>query len=285
MDLKGKKLLILGGVILSCEIIKQAKKQGITVYVTDYLEDSPGKKIADKSFMVSTTDVEAVLELIKEEKIDGVLTGFVDSLLPYYTEICNKACIHCYATKEQINVTTNKLNFKDLCRSHDVPVVEEYKIDYPFTLEEIKHFNYPVLIKPIDNSGARGIFICKSPEELLTNYKNSLEFSHSKKVLIERYMNAKEATIFYIMQDGEILLSSMADRHTKYVQSGVIPLPVAYTFPSKHLKRYQETLNNRVIEMFKSIGIKNGMIFIQTFVKTVIVYFMKQGMLNRFFRI
>ena len=80
MDIKGKKLLILGGIALSCEIIKQAQKQGVIVLVTDYLEGSPGKKIADKSFMISTTDVEAVVRLIQKEKIDGVLTGAVPVL-------------------------------------------------------------------------------------------------------------------------------------------------------------------------------------------------------------
>ena len=57
------------------------------VLVTDYLIDS-WKKIADKSFMVSTTDVDAVVDLIKKENIDGVLTGFIDSMLPYYQAIC-----------------------------------------------------------------------------------------------------------------------------------------------------------------------------------------------------
>ncbi len=277
MDLRGKKLLILGGTLLSCEIIKQAKKQGAFIVVTDYLEDSPGKKIADKSFLISTTDVEAVVDLIRNEKIDGVLTGFIDLLLPYYVEICEKANIPCYATKEQIDITTNKTKFKELCRSFDVPVVEEYDIKYPFTKGDIKHLEYPVLIKPVDNSGARGVFICKNCDELIINFEKSLKFSKNKKILVERFMKDKEATIFYLVQNGEICLSSMADRHMTNVQSGVLPLPVAYTFPSKHLEKYQENLNAKVIEMFEHIGIKNGMIFIQTFVEEGNCIFYEMG--------
>ena len=52
MDLKGNKLLILGGTALSFEIIKQAKQQGVYVIITDYSEYSPGKEIADKSFKI-----------------------------------------------------------------------------------------------------------------------------------------------------------------------------------------------------------------------------------------
>lgn len=62
-DLRGKKLLLLGGVQPMCEVVKEARKLGVIVYVTDYLEDSPAKKIADKSFLVSTTDVDRIVEI------------------------------------------------------------------------------------------------------------------------------------------------------------------------------------------------------------------------------
>lgn len=267
MNLSNKTLLVLGGTMLSCEIIRQAKKQGARVYVTDYLKSSPGKKIADKSFMVSTIDVVAVVELIEQEKIDGVLTGFIDMLLPYLFDICQKAGIPCYiSSKEQIYVTTEKNQFKALCKRFGVPVVDEYEVQAPFTVQNTSDIKFPVLIKPVDNSGAKGIYICNTLEELQENYPKSLTFSKNKHVLIERYITAREATIFYLVQDGEITLSSMADRHMRRFKEGIIPLPIAYTFPSKYLQQYQNKLNDKVISMFKSIGIENGMIFIQTFV-------------------
>jgi biotin carboxylase len=277
MNVRRKNLLILGGTNLSCEIIKSAKKLGVNVIVTDYLEDSPGKKIADKSYMVSTTDIDGVVELINQEKIDGVLTGFIDSMLPYYNAICKKAGIPCYGTLEQFKIATDKEEFKKLCKRFDIPVVKEYRIDYPFTNEDIKDLQYPVLIKPVDNSGARGIFICHNADKLMEKYPISLSFSKSKKVIIEKYMSFKEATIFYLIQNGDIVLSSMADRHVKNGQGSIIPLPVGYTFPSQYLKRYQETLNQKVIRMFKSIGIKNGMIFIQTFIEEDECVFYEMG--------
>ncbi len=266
MDLRGKKLLVLGGTRLSGEIIKQARQQGVCVLVTDYLEDSPGKKIADKSFMVSTTDVGAVVKLLKEEQIDGMITGFIDSMLPYYQEICEKAGIPCYGTKKQFELATNKIQFKELCQAFDIPTVKGYRLPYPFDLHSLTQLSYPVLTKPADNSGGRGIYICKDADELLINLEKSLLFSPRKKVLVEEYMDCKEATAFYIIQDGVVCLSSMADRHVKKVQEDTIPLPVAYTFPSKHLKRYQETLDPIVVKMFESIGMRNGVVFIQMFV-------------------
>ena len=227
--------------------------------------------------MISTTDVQSVVALIKDKQIDGILTGFIDSMLPYYSEICKRAGIPCYGTNKQFEITTNKVKFKNACRTYGIPVVEEYNIKFPFNKNELENIEYPVLIKPVDNSGARGILICNNANELIEKYPISLSFSRTKHVLIERYMTSKEATIFYLIQNGDIILSSMADRHVNNKQGGIIPLPVAYTFPSKHLIKYQENLNFKVIEMFKSLGFKNGMIFIQTFIENGECIFYEMG--------
>ena len=98
MNLIGKKLLVLGGTNMSCEIVQKAKELGLYVIVADYDENAPAKIIADKASMVSATDVDAVVNLIKEEGIDGILTGFIELLLPFYQQICEKAKLPCYAT-------------------------------------------------------------------------------------------------------------------------------------------------------------------------------------------
>ncbi|HSM24738.1 MAG TPA: hypothetical protein VK856_07750, partial [Anaerolineaceae bacterium] len=231
MEHTGKKLLILGGIRLASEIVKQAHKQGIYVIVTDYLENSPAKKIADKSFMVSTTDVDAVVELIQKEKIDGVITGFIDSMLPYYQAICEKAELPCYGTKEQFEILTNKTKIKELCKKFNIPVVKEYHIKHPISQTEIAKLPYPLLVKPTDYSGARGVYICHSPDDLMLNYKKSLDFSPSKNILFEHYVTGKELHIYYLVQEGEFSLAAMSDRHMSMSDSGILPLPVAYTYP------------------------------------------------------
>lgn len=74
-DLKGKKLLILGGIQLSNNIIDSCRKQGVHTIVADYLPDSPAKKNADESYLVSTTDVDAVVKLGQELQVDGIFTN------------------------------------------------------------------------------------------------------------------------------------------------------------------------------------------------------------------
>lgn len=279
MNLQGKKLLIMGGPALACEIVKAARKMDVQTLVTDWypVSKSPAKEIADEYAMVSTADVEAVVDLINRKKIDGVITGFTDSTLQYYQKVCELAGLPCYATSEQIEITTDKKKFKQLCRQFNIPVVEEYNINMDKENNEINSLEYPVLVKPPDNSGGRGISICYNKGELLAAYEKALDFSDSRNVIIERYIRAKEATVFYVLSNGEIILTGIGDRHVKSNQKGVIPLPVAYTFPSEHTNTYINELNHKVVNMFKSIGMTDGMIFIQTFVENGRFIFYEMG--------
>ena len=277
MELSGKKLLILGGIRSAKEIIAQARRQGVSIIVTDYLEDSPAKKYADQSFLVSTTDVPGVVDLIRRKKIDGVITGFIDSLLPYYQEICEQSGLPCYGTREQFKITTNKAAFKNLCRAFDIPVVEDYAVPSDFTQDDIKALPYPILIKPTDYSGARGALICRNSKELTEKFPVSQKYSPSKTVLVEKYTNADELHIHYLVQDGEFTLAAMADRHMSKESLDILRLPVAYTYPSIHLDNYRQNLEPKVIDMLTSIGIQNGPLMIQAFVNNGKIIFYETG--------
>lgn len=278
-ELKGKKLLFLGGPALMCDVVRCAKNMGVFTMVTDWYpaSKSPAKLVADKSFMTSNADVDAVVDLIQKENIDGVLTGFTDSTLPYYQKICEKAGLPCYITPEQFFLTANKGRFKQLCKSFGVPVVPDYTLDINEESADSSDIRLPVLMKPVDNSGARGISVCHTHGDLKSGFSKALSFSDSGKVLVEKYMTGKEVTIFYLVENGNFHLMAMGDRHMRYFQEGIIPLPVAYTFPSKFLEKYQASLDGKVKEMFMSIGLKNGVIFIQSFIENDEFVFYEMG--------
>lgn len=275
-SLKNKRLLVLGGTLISCEIIKKAKELGCFVAVADYnsVEDSPGKQIADAAFDVSATDVDAVVDLIKKENIGGVLVGFNDMLLPYYAEICEKAGLPAYGTKEQFEIFINKDRYKALMREHNVPTVEEYQVDPDNFEATAKDIKYPVLVKPADSSGARGITICRSAESLKEAVQKAKDFSKTGIVLVERYMEGREATVFWVFSDGEYYLTAIGNRHVKNNQEGVIPLPVGYTYPASVLPKYRSEVEENCKEMFRAAGIKNGMMFMQCKIEdgTCVVY-------------
>ena len=259
--LKGKRLLILGGIPASIEICERAHEFGIEVYVTDYLVDSPAKKYADKSFMVSATDVDAVVELCINENIDGIFTGNVDLLLPYYAQICEKLGLPCYGTLDHFRIMTDKKRFKSICKQYGVPVIPDY------TKEQINNndIDYPVLVKPIDSSGSRGISICHNTEELKIGINKALDYSPNKEFIVEKYMTGEEVVLYYYFQDGNPVFIGMCDRYVNSEQAGVAQLPVAYIFPSRFTETHIKLTDSKIKEMFRNVKMQNGPIFLQAF--------------------
>ncbi len=258
-----KKILILGGTTISKQIFFAAKEMGLDVYVTDYNSDSPCKVLADKNFMVSATDINGVVDLIQKERIDGVLMGYADVLLPFYVKICQVAGLPCYANEKSIRITTDKYLFKKCCEEHNIPVVPEY------TYEEVLQGKtiFPLIVKPVDNSGARGIFICHDISEFKEKYAESITFSRSKRVIIEPLIQSEEATIFYYLHEGKAYLLGIGDRWMYEQNNNTLKLPVGYTFPSIGISKFISEEDNNIKNMFNDLGMNEGMVFIQTFRK------------------
>lgn len=259
MKLSGKKLLVLGGDLLSCDIVNKAHEMGLYVIVTDWYEPekSPAKLLADEFWMTSIEDYDKLAIQIRENNIDGVITGFTDSYLLSYQKICEMTNLPCYGDKKQFEIFTNKELYKKLCRQFKIPTIEEFSIDST-------DIQFPVLVKPIDGSGSRGVVICNNHKELSEAIEIAKRFSRQNKVIIERYMDCPEATVFWLFVNGQYYLTMIGNRHVKHNQEGnIIPLPVGYTFPSYLTPKYQEEVEDNVKRMLSSVGIKNGMMFMQ----------------------
>lgn len=256
-----KRLLLLGGTSISRQIVYAAHELNYDVFVTDYLEDSPCKKIAEKSFMVSCTDVDEVVRLIKNEHIDGVIMGYADVLMPSYVQICEKAGLPCYANSHAVEVTTDKADFKRLCREFDIPVVPEYSI------QDVKNSQvvYPLIVKPVDNSGARGIYICHNKDEFDEFYPQAMSYSRKGEVLIERFMDEKEVTVFYYLHEGKVYMLGTGDRLMLRFDNRLLQLPVGYIFPSVNECGFLEEEDGNIRRMFHSLDMREGMVFMQCF--------------------
>lgn len=262
-DLRGKRLLFLGAIRALCEPINVAKQMGIYTIALDYLPDSPAKKVADKAYLVSTTDIDAVVDVCKKEKVDGLFTAFTDSMLPYARKICDRLGLPFYASEEQIRLSLDKRFFKDVCRKNGVDVPNDYTQGINELGLENVEISFPVIVKPVDSSGGRGIRVCTSLEELKSAYEYALQVSPGKNVLVEEYIVGDEVTATYTMKNGEISLSCLKDKLVSHDHENITSQSDILIMPSRHIKRYMDTTNERVVQMLKHIEATDGTVFLQ----------------------
>lgn len=260
--LAGHRLLILDGTRIACEIVRQAQRMGIHAVVADYNEPSkaPAKRIADEHHLVSITDVDAVVDLIRRERIDGVVAGFSDKMLPYYAEICERASLPCYGSRELFTIFTDKDAYKNLCERFGVPTISGYSLS-DFTPESTTQVRYPVIVKPSRGSGSKGVKVCRNADEVLQFTAGAA--GHGEDFIVEQYLTGDEATVFWVFQNGEHHVSGIANRHVVRFDSNLAPLPYAYTMPSHIAPSYLEDIAPRGREMFAEVGVENGMMFMQ----------------------
>ncbi len=282
MDLKGKKLLFLDGSGLAASAVKRAKELGVKTIVANYYspEISPAKLIADEQWNVNFSEIDKMVDLIKENHIDGIFVGWTDSHLPFYVELCEKAGLPCCGNKEQFEILSNdKRRFKQTCLEYGVPTIPEYKIDLNFKREDLDKITYPVLVKPADESGSRGIKRCDSEEELVSYYAELYENSKSKKILVEKYIDSpKEIYIHYTVQDGYCSLSSTFMKQKAVTEGKVASSAILHVFPSSYVDLYRNTAEKSVVKMFEGLGLKNGIVMMQGFICGDEFYFYESGL-------
>ena len=262
-EFEGKKLLVLGGVKLACDIVKHAQSMGAYVAVLDYNVDSPAKEVADEGVLIDAMDVDAIVEYCQENHIDGVTTGFVDILMPVCYEVCKRLNLPYYATPKMLSMATNKIDFKDTCKEYGIPVPNTYLIGREITEDVYASINYPVFVKPLDASGSRGAGVCNNKEELDYQFADALSYSPTKNAIIEDYITGREFLLDYIAVDGEFRLLSVFDRYMCSDRGSAINYSNISMCPSRAIDNYLENINDRVINMFKALGFTNGLIFLQ----------------------
>lgn len=264
-SLKGKKLLILAGADVHVKVVQAAKELGVYTIVTDYLsrEDSPAKQIAEEYWDLSITDVDAIADKCREEKVDGVLAFCIDPAQMPYEQICEKLGLPCYGTKEQFEILTDKRLFKDYCVANGVGIIPEYTEKDIATNKDVK---YPVLVKPTISRGSRGQTICYSKEDVKDAIKIARKESKDGGVLIERFMKGVQDMAFaYMVVGGEPYLVKIGDRYLGAPEDNLDRQQMATVVPSMHTKEYLAKSDVRVKNMIKKMGITFGAVFFQGF--------------------
>lgn len=261
MDRKfeGKKLLILGANPETANIVNIAKEMGITTIVTDYDHNAPAKAVADISYDINGLDVNAICEMARKEQIDGVMVGVADVLVQPYQQVCEKLGLPCYANAQTAVIFNNKRFFKQTCAKYGIEGIPEY------SLEDKSSIVYPVIVKPADSNSGKGITLVRHRSDLNSAIARAKAESRTATILIERYMECSDVSIYYTIVDGKVYLSSLSDRYTLRTDSSVTPICLGDVFPSQYYDKFIQTEHPKYVNMLKDLGVNNGILYVSAF--------------------
>lgn len=261
-SLVGKKLLIIGASPDELSLVARAQELGVFVIVTDRNLDhamSPCKDTADEYWDIDWSDVNALEKKCREVNVDGVIAGYSEFRVENTIRLCERLGLPCYINMNQLDITRDKIMFKNCCRKNGVPVIHEYPLP-----EDVDRF--PVIVKPTDRAGSIGISVAADKEELDKAYAYALECSPSKSVIIEDFISdAIKFDSYYSIINGEIELLSTDDVFNSAKNGLERVVQNGWVLPSIHHEAYVKKVDFAIRRMIIDMGIQNGYIFFSGF--------------------
>lgn len=256
-----KKILVLGATKSEVEIVRKAQEKGYYVIATDShenWENAPAKLAADEGWNISWSAVDQLKAACETNQIDAVMAGFSEKRVFAANRL--SVAIHrpFYANGADLDSLFDKYKFKQACIDAGIRVPRSFTIDSDVA--------FPVIVKPADNGGSRGISICYDRDELNAAYEKAMNWSDAKQVLIEEYLTADEIMVYFTVCSGEVILSAMCDRLMKRFDDRITQLPIAYYYPSKYLNIFTEYNFDKFKRLLRNLNIQNGLIAFQSFV-------------------
>ncbi|SKB46583.1 ATP-grasp domain-containing protein [Maribacter arcticus] len=267
-----KKLIILGGNPETAILVDIAISMGIYTIVVDPNPNAPAKKNASETYDIDGFEVDKIVQLAKDLKVDAVLVGVADILVKPYGEICEKLNIPTYANKEAIEAFCSKDGFKRYCEKFNIQDIPGTYLDNNSSIEKPENIAYPLMIKPVDNGGGVGMKICRDDKDFQESVKTALNFSKKGVVLVEKYMECDDMAVYYTFRNGIPYLSATYDRITTKIQGDFSPVGIGAIYPSKNTDLFVKKIHPKLSDFFKKLNIQNGVLNLQFFVENDVFY-------------
>ena len=184
-----KRLLLLGGSRYILPVIEAAHNLGYYVITCDYLPDNIAHKYSDEYCNVSIIDKDAVLEAARKLEIDGVLSFACDPGVATAAYVAEKMGLPHSGSYESVSILQNKGKFRKFLADNNftVPNAKGYK-SVEEALGDTDYFNWPVIVKPTDSAGSKGVTKVDDPSKLKESIEYALSFSHSDEFIIEDFL-------------------------------------------------------------------------------------------------
>lgn len=256
-----KKIFVLGGSNCQKNAILYGKSLGYEVIVADYSETPVAGRYADQLIPVSTFDAEGCIHAAKEIGIDGVLTMGTDQ--PVLTAALVSAALQLPSaiSPGEAMTVTNKRNMKAIFKANEIPTVDYKLIHAGSSHGDIGDLSSPVVLKPLDSQGQRGVFRLDDKHLAFQYLDQTLSFSRENEALLEEYYPSDEITVSAWIHESQLTILTVTDRIL--LQDPVhIGICTSHRFPSRHMGKYKEikAISEKIVTAF---GLKNGPLYIQ----------------------
>lgn len=258
--MKQKKLMLLGGLRYLLPIIEEAHKLGVYVITADYLPDNIAHKYSDEYCNVSIIDKEAVLAKARELQIDGILSHAVDPGVTTAAYVAEQMGLPFQCSYEAACILQDKSRFRQFLMENgfNCPKAKGYT-NVEDALKDVDYFNWPVIVKPVDSAGSKGVTKVERPTDLKQAIDKALESSISKHFIIEDFLekDGYSAGSESFVVDGKLVYNGFYDQH--FDDEAANPYtPSAEIWPSVMAPKYQEEIKTELQRLVDLLHITTG---------------------------
>lgn len=246
-----KRLLVLGASMAQIPFIKTAKRMGCFVGVVDYNPSAPAIEIADEYYECSLNDVGGVLKSAKEFKADGITCGASDAGVLTAAYVCKDLDLPTISI-ETANKVKDKGAMIQAFHSCNVAHPAYQVVD---SMSETIQMDFPIITKPVDNSGSRGINVAHNESELKFALQNSFSYSKAGRVIVEEYLDGPEVSVEILVQNGEPYVLQVTDKITSGEPHFI---EIGHSQPSQLPPLNIEVIKKLAYNATKAVGIING---------------------------
>ena len=256
-----KKLMLLGGLRYLLPVIEEAHKLGAYVITADYLPDNIAHKYSDEYCNVSIIDKDAVLKEAQRLQIDGILSHAVDPGVVTAAYVAEKMGLPFQCSYKTACILQDKHLFRKFLSDNgfNCPNAKGYN-NIEKALNDVNYFNWPVIVKPVDSAGSKGVTRVDDKSKLKEAIEFALSESHNGYFIIEDFLEKQgfSAGSESFVVDGKLLYNGFYDQY--FDKNAINPYtPSAEVWPSIMEQKYQEEIKSELQRLFTLLGVTTGL--------------------------
>ena len=259
------RLMILGSLYENVDLVLAAKKRGIYTIVCDGYKNGHAKNLADKYYDIDVRKTDLIAEICIKERVDGIVGAFSDLIAEKVTEVAHKAKLKWYIPYDSLKYYRDKKAAKDLLVSLGIKVPKNKLIKKDFSESDIEDLKFPLVIKPVNGWGSKGVYIVDNADELKEYIPKTVSCGDSDILLAEEYIMGKEYNVTAFIIDGKVNVISCGNREKMPSDDHAVPrLCRLYYDNSRHEDVIKASYD--VMQRFaQAVGQQYGVLCMQCF--------------------